>query len=213
MLDRILLSLGDQQLLTGFAILVSGYIRATDAPPYGLLNESSLLSSPPPYVARLVEAHFYLIVFLSCLSSSSHLACVIALRKYFLEHRASFWLRLALIITFAILLTTSICISEVPFKPVGDVLVDWFQIGLFSPNRDIVCQKSHTHSFCVFWRVAIEIVIVFLILYPFWISTMQLSQEAKGKVEKIIRFIWRVSKPWMPPYVLLETPVSKLQAW
>jgi hypothetical protein len=63
-LDRHILSLADQQLITGFALVLAGHIKFT---------------------SEIQGAHFSLIVCLGCLSSSPHLAGVITLRKYFIK--------------------------------------------------------------------------------------------------------------------------------
>jgi hypothetical protein len=55
-LDRHILSLADQQLITGFALVLAGHIKFT---------------------SEIQGAHFSLIVYLGCLSSSPHLAGVI----------------------------------------------------------------------------------------------------------------------------------------
>jgi hypothetical protein len=86
-LDRRILSLADQQLITGFALVLAGHIKFT---------------------SEIQGAHFSLIVYLGCLSSSPHLAGVITLRKYFIKHREIGLLRVWLIVIFALLLVVSL---------------------------------------------------------------------------------------------------------
>ena len=68
-LDRLVLAFADQQLVTGISLLVSGYVKG-----------SSDMQGLWHYIDG---AHFSLIVYMSYLSSSSHLASVLTLRRYF----------------------------------------------------------------------------------------------------------------------------------
>ena len=88
-LERLALSLADQQLITGIALLLSGFITERHA-----LDGKQML----------------LIVYLSFLSSSSHLACVITLREYFNTHMEVAYIRICAIIFFANLLFVAISI-------------------------------------------------------------------------------------------------------
>jgi hypothetical protein len=87
-LERLMIALADQQLVTGFAILITGLIVYGYDNPYG--------------------AHPTLVVYLSCLSSSSHLAAIITLRQYFIDNRALATLRVACIWIFAVFLGVTI---------------------------------------------------------------------------------------------------------
>ena len=93
-LQRLVLALADQQLITGIALLLCGFITERHA-----LNGSQML----------------LIVYLSILSSSSHLACVITLREYIKNHTEVAYIRICAIIFFANLLFVAIILisSEV----------------------------------------------------------------------------------------------------
>jgi hypothetical protein len=93
-LDRLILSFADQQLVTGFALLASGYH-----------------TSFPGVDGN--DAHWNLVVYMSCLSSSTHLACVLTLRKYFVKHKVTAIMRVVLIILFSLLLIPSIIVSPV----------------------------------------------------------------------------------------------------
>ena len=90
-LERLIIALADQQLVTGFAILITGWIV---------------------YSKYIGGAHFSLVIYLSSLSSSSHLAAIVTLRRYFNDNPALALLRIALISTFALGLAISITISE-----------------------------------------------------------------------------------------------------
>lgn len=52
-------------------------------------------------------AHFVLILYICALSSSSHLAAIITLRKYFRKYKLIAKIRLTLVIVFAICLSAS----------------------------------------------------------------------------------------------------------
>jgi hypothetical protein len=99
-LDPLILGLGDQQLVTGFAVLFSGWIK---------VRQNSF---------EVQGAHFVFILYICALSSSSHLAALITLRKYFRQYKLIARLRLSMVIVFALFLFASmiaaICMPEVP---------------------------------------------------------------------------------------------------
>lgn len=95
-LSRLVLALADQQLVTGFALMLTGWII---------------------YHNRLNSAHFVLTIYSSCLSSSSHLAALITLRSYFTENPTLALFRICIIPVFVILLAVSIVLSEHAFGP------------------------------------------------------------------------------------------------
>ena len=95
-LDRLILAFADQQLITGFALLVSGYFNVFPG-----VNGDWISNG----------AHWNLVVYMSCLSSSTHLACVLTLRKYFGIHKVTGRMRVVLIILFSLLLIPSIIVS------------------------------------------------------------------------------------------------------
>jgi hypothetical protein len=109
-LERLILALADQQLITGFAILITGWIV---------------------YHERLNGAHFTLVIYISCLSSSSHLAAIITLRKYFNANPTLALLRIAFISAFALVLAISILYSNAfgPFFWIFSTMFDWFLFG------------------------------------------------------------------------------------
>ncbi|GME43989.1 hypothetical protein GTA08_BOTSDO03778 [Neofusicoccum parvum] len=120
-----MLSMADQQLLTGYAILIAGLVRANDEdiwnqaahpypPPFSKDREGE--ESFPPSQLKYQNAHFMLILYLSCLSSSSHLACILTLKSYFSKHRDAIVSRLVFVYVFALLLATMTSIT-LPFQP------------------------------------------------------------------------------------------------
>jgi hypothetical protein len=58
-------------------------------------------------------AHFVLILYICALSSSSHLAALLTLRKYFQKYKFIAKIRLALVVYFAMFLTTSMVVAIV----------------------------------------------------------------------------------------------------
>jgi hypothetical protein len=85
------------------------------------------------YPNDLGSAHFALIVYLSCLSSSSHLAAIVTLRKYFEDNQTLALFRITIISLFALLLSLSISLTSAfgPFYFVFYAVTDWFLIGPF----------------------------------------------------------------------------------
>lgn len=77
---------------------------------------------------ELWGALFGLIVYMSCLASSSHLACLLTLRKYLDSHRLTTYLRVTLIFVFAVFLWTAITFSTT-FRLL-DVLGEYWYLPL-----------------------------------------------------------------------------------
>ncbi|CAI6342106.1 unnamed protein product [Periconia digitata] len=88
-LDPLIIGLGDQQLITGYAVLLSGWIKVA---------QNSL---------EVQGAHFVLILYICALSSSSHLAALITLRKYLRRYKLIAKIRITLVIVFTALLFAS----------------------------------------------------------------------------------------------------------
>ena len=94
-LDRLILGFSDQQLVTGISILLIGFIS----------------------VCRVSTYHFYVINNLGMFSCSSHLASVLSLRRYFQDHPSVAKIRVAAMLLFAALLSTSlILLGFLPFS-------------------------------------------------------------------------------------------------
>jgi len=165
-LERLILALADQQLVTGFAILITGWIV---------------------YHEDRYGAHFTLVVYLSSLSSSSHLAAIVTLRKYFSANPALALLRIVLITAFAILLTASIAVSDT-FGPFYSIL--WSVIS--SANVEIPESLATMIS-------------IWPILWAFWTGIWQIVPDTRD------RFTAWVKRKWWLPFRVLGRLISKVR--
>ncbi|KAL5399222.1 hypothetical protein PMIN06_000968 [Paraphaeosphaeria minitans] len=109
-LDPLIIGLGDQQLITGYAVLLSGWIKVQmrTRPPsvcvgFHLAERRQVFQNS----FEVQGAHFVLVLYVCALSSSSHLAALITLRKYFCRYRLIAKIRLTLVILFACFLLAS----------------------------------------------------------------------------------------------------------
>ena len=112
-LDRLILHFADQQLVTGFALLISAWVKLhTNAVLESFDAETRNFYLRFPNLG-LPNAELSLIVFLCMVSSSSHLASVIVLREYIESHRSSARPRIILMAIFAAFLpgTIALCSS------------------------------------------------------------------------------------------------------
>ncbi|KAI4917258.1 hypothetical protein J4E90_003765 [Alternaria incomplexa] len=98
-LDPLIIGFGDQQLITGYAVLLSGWIKVAQGS------------------FRVQGSHFVLILYVCALSSSSHLAALITLRKYFRKYKLIAKIRLTLVVFFAVFLLTSM-IAAIAMPPI-----------------------------------------------------------------------------------------------
>ncbi|KAH7130388.1 hypothetical protein B0J11DRAFT_557485 [Dendryphion nanum] len=103
-LDPLIIGLGDQQLITGYAVLFSGWIKVAQN------------------AFEAQGAHFVLVLYICALSSSSHLAALITLRKYFRKYKLIAKIRIATVVIFALFLFCSMiaCIAMPPTTMVYD---------------------------------------------------------------------------------------------
>ncbi|GME31872.1 crispr-associated helicase cas3 [Neofusicoccum parvum] len=188
-----MITLGDQQILTGIAILVSGYVRAAQ-------NEQA--DQFPRWRYRLIENHFFLIVYLACLSSSSHLAAVITLKSYLNKNKVPAFMRLGLIVTFAILLTVTICLA-VPFGPPTILFLTIDQDITWKERycRDYV-QASYGTDCSIsadrFLLVLFYIVTTVAVLYPYWIAIINTFENWRAALKDHIKTFWRIDTRWLP---------------
>lgn len=154
-LERLVLALADQQLVTGFAILITGLIV---------------------YHEDRYGAHFTLVVYLSSLSSSSHLAAIITLRKYFSANPALALLRIVLITAFALVLAVSIMLSSafVPFYAIY-----WYAVR----SSDIVDVQDSLGIATAVWPI----------LWVFWTGIWQIVPDIRNHFTA-----WIKRKLWLP---------------
>lgn len=106
LLDCLLLQFADQQIFTGIALIVSGYLnigRGTEWSEYFM----RLL-----YGIRAQEAHFHLIVHLSCLSRSAAFGAMITSQASFKGNEKAYVTRMFLLLVFSIILVFAIPISR-----------------------------------------------------------------------------------------------------
>lgn len=155
-LERLILALADQQLVTGFAILITGWIV---------------------YHEDIYTAHFTLVIYLSSLSSSSHLAAIVTLRKYFSVNPTLALLRIILIAAFAVVLTVSIAFADTfgPFYSILFYLMD--ATSLFFPIPE---------------PLAI-LISIWPILWTFWTGIWQVVPKSRD-----LFAAWIERRCWLP---------------
>ncbi|KAK0650480.1 hypothetical protein DIS24_g6772 [Lasiodiplodia hormozganensis] len=193
-LTRVMITLGDQQILTGIAIIISGYSRA-------MQNHSQMVEEYSRWRYRLVENHFFLIVYLACLSSSSHLAAIVTLKRYLIDNKFLAFLRLALIVLFAMLLTVTICLS-VPFGPPtilylsieAKLQTEESMCGIWKKSYGS-CEDIKLHRL---WLVLFYIVAVIAVLYPYWIAIINTFESWNEELGRHFRRFWQNESKWLP---------------
>ena len=179
-LQRMLLGLADQQLVTGIALLIAGGIKWQQYDASTAASEIGFLSG----------AHAALIVYLSCLASSSHLAGILNLRSYFRKHRILGTVRICLVALFAVFLTVALRYSanafgilaayvDYPFEFISTVIPIWFPILLAVP--------------------------ILAILYTFWLALIQILDRPRLWIERMIRKkIWPFVRKWLGIWAALS---------
>ncbi|KAF1966177.1 hypothetical protein BU23DRAFT_593325 [Bimuria novae-zelandiae CBS 107.79] len=130
-LDPLIIGLGDQQLISGYAVFQNSF--------------------------QVQGAHFVLVLYVGALSSSSHLAALITLRKYFHRYRLIAKIRLTLVIVFAcFLLCSMIAAISMPemvrLTPQGEIETQPRVHRLsFVPMIFIILEFS-TALMCIMWK-------------------------------------------------------------
>lgn len=166
-LDRLILSLGDQQLVTGLAILVAGYVKERN-------------------IDNIMSAHFELIVYMSCLSSSSHLACLITLRKYLEEHRFTSVLRVCVVLCFAVFLIGTIAIIQPTFY----LFYVPLEYTLFYP-LNLLPYGPFTQAIQIISSIS-------PIIWLFFTALVELTPGANQWTSDVVRNrIWRFCRRWL----------------
>lgn len=179
-LERLILNLADQQLITGFSLLVIAYIvQPWPLSPMGQ-NWPSRLS---------------LVIYLSCLSSSSHLACMLTLHRYLKGHAGLVKLRIFFIILFAMVLAISIGLGQT-FSVVGYIQ---YQI-LWRVNSDTALELSLYIGGALLYGLP-----PLIALHVYWTAVMQLWPSARHRIERIIRHFYRRYGRKLVPRKVLTT--------
>lgn len=176
-LERFILNMADQQLITGFSLLIIGYI----VEPW-----------PLNLKGRLWSSRFALVVYLSCLSSSSHLACMLMLHKYLREHSGLAMLRVFFIILFALILSVSIGLGST-FLVIGYGLKLIF-------SRLIKTYDASLRLAGIFTYTSAPLIA----LYVYWTAVLQLLPSAKDRVKNAVRYIHRRFIRCIIPYNALN---------
>lgn len=177
-LDSLILSLADLQLITGFALLIAGYATVFRG------------VTPQDYH----NAHWTLIVYMSCLSSSTHLAAVLTLRKYFDDHKKIAVLRICLILAFSALLVVALSTSR-SFS----VFLLPFRLILF--KTDIEWRSKHAIAWALFW--------ILPFIYVFYIAIIQLLPKRRDGIKTwLSRKAWPIVHKWLGLW-LISTLVQR----
>ena len=163
-------------------MLISAYIKLTPRSN----DEGSAI------ITLLPTANFALVVFLCCGSSSSHLACILVLKQYLREHKATARLRVALVVVFSLLLTVTIALASSINAYFIFIILRMFYWLVSITSKSGEGDTSATGE-GVFYALVIGIPVAFM-LYLFWICTLQLLTEPKIKIQAWLR-------KWVLPYL------------
>lgn len=155
-----MLVLADMQIITGLAILISGF--------------SSIK-------CRMSSYHWQIIVYLASLSSMTHLSTLTFLRNYLYNHRAEYISRLVLMLALIALL----CVAVIPtafFDFHGDSLLD------FKPSYFAICfyQREMDTSTLAFQSM---ISFLFLSVYGYAIRIAKMSHWVMTRSHRTTAYI------------------------
>lgn len=187
LLNGLILSLTDQQLFTGYALLVSRYIRMSH---HSLWSKDYMTLSG---FARLREAHFHLVAYLSCLSSSSHLSCMIALKGYFQNHRKVWKGRFTLTTIFYLFLAYTLAFSwAFPFANNirKHVHTHFLDDGYNETQYREDMVNKHTKPVPEADLVFTVIFAPLIIYYPFYICFYSITESENIKLQNTRRKIF-----------------------
>ncbi|KAH7123663.1 hypothetical protein B0J11DRAFT_615221 [Dendryphion nanum] len=187
MLDEIIISFADLQLITGVALLVSASVNIQHTP---LQREDRL---------DFQDAHFILVLYECCLLNSSYIAGLIALRNYCSTENKNNYFRGALTSAFSCFLIVFVGISYHAFEPVSWILES-------SPSAD---NRRHVEDSLTNRRRGISVIIL---SYISWIGLIQvfdirkeMSKFLSGNFKRIrgdyFQFVGRILK-----YLLIGFP-------
>lgn len=177
-LDRLILSLADLQLITGFALVIAGYATVFKG------------ITPKDYH----NAHWTLIVYMSCLSSSTHLAAVLTLRKYFDDHKKIAVLRISLILIFSALLVVAIMTSR-------SFSVFLLPFSLILAKHGIEWRSKYLVPWVLFWILPFT--------YVFYIAIIQMfPRKRDGFKAWLSKKAWPIVRKWLGLW-LISTLIQK----
>ena len=158
-LERLILALADQQLATGIALLVAGGIKwYQNKDPSGQHSSAGAIGA----------AHGALIVALSSLASSSHLAGLINLRVYLRKHRTLAWIRIAMVAVYAFVLSFALRFTTTSYSRFMDYLG-----AMFGPSP-IVLRLTYCLP-------------LLMTLHLFWLGLIQLLDGPRIRFESCFR--------------------------
>ena len=205
-LERLILDFADQQLVTGFALLISAWVKLHSNSVVENLVRTAGDELPAYYLEFpnriLPNAEFSLIVFLCMASSSSHLACILVLRDYMESHRSSARLRMTLIIIFACFLAVTIALASSLTSYFAWVIVRIAGLTLTTT----ISKRALVTIFAL--CIAIPLVVI---LGIFWLCTLQLAPRLKEAVQtRLRRFVLAPLRRWLRLSKIWHSGLMKL---
>ncbi|KAM0263742.1 hypothetical protein ACHAQJ_001057 [Trichoderma viride] len=185
-LERLILTLADQQLVTGISLPISLYISMSSS----LEDLSVVLSFRNAYSA--------LVVYLMLLSSSTHIAMMIVLKHSIKRHRVITNVRITLIILFAGILLWTVCMSvDFTFLPFYIPLKQLLFRGLISLNTYDVLRR---------------LIPGVIMAYVFWVCIINLIPFRKAFASKFrgktLNKGWRGRLYSVASFCLFSTPFT-----
>ena len=178
-LDRLILGLSDQQLISGISIMIIGYIKLCSIATY----------------------HVYVIQSLAMFSSSAHLASVTSLRRYFQDHPAVARIRIVCMLVFALLLSATLLMlgTGVP-KNIGIGAPN--NVGNGSSRSlgtqcPMLCYLDHQRHFTV--DQSLGIVMVLLLVLSYWSALAYVFPNAN-----VVFTTWLLTRPLITVEALLQ---------
>lgn len=201
-LDRLILNFADQQLVTGYALLICAWVKLhsnhtieTYIQDYRNADEQTTFQFHFPNL-WLPTAQFSLVVFLCMASSSSHLACVLVLRDYMDEHKSAFRLRIGLILVFSAFLAVTVALAS--------SLTPYFIWLIAEPVSAATGNRILPHWATVLVLALCIAIPLIVVLAISWLCALQLMPRLKDKVQDRLRSIllsrlrrwFKLSKIW-----------------
>lgn len=159
--------------MTGFALLIAGYATVYDG-------------------SNNLKAHWSLVVYLSCLSSSTHLAGILTLRKYFQMYKPTSILRICLVLAFSALVVAAISTSisfSVFLLPFRLILKRLFGYQFGHRHRGLG-QIAILILWYIFWTS--------IFLYVFYMAVIQALPRFKPVVQSWMKVqAWPLLRKWL----------------